>query len=303
MIELAEKKSFKSVPTPPKIITRYIPDPEDSKDDLKDSPGVPSEGNADALPPQSFFSLLKGIVAVNFKALPRRLVKDAIWLGPLLILWFVLWTYPTMKISSLPGPLGTLAWLLIFLTATYNGFIGKAAFITVISRTFMPLIQKVRRGELSQVKEKYGQTAKIIKQIILKSKMVTLKLFLISGGIGLAASNILTRNNKADKYLICVLCAIALFNDLSNGKSSMVVRLVSTGLRDLSFLMNKNLKVTMAMTYLVITGFSIGLLLALLPSLFFNSYVSPGGYIFGAVFIMAGIIVHFIGGKNASKQQ
>lgn len=289
MTEVAEKQSLPRIPIPPKIVTRYIPDPEDSKDDT--------------LPPQSFIGLLKGIVLTNFKAMPRRLLKDIIWLGPLLVVWIVLWTYPTMRISSLPGPLGAIAWALIFLTATYNGFIGKAAFITVISRTFIPLIQRIRRGELAQVKEKYSQTAKIITQLMTKSKMMTLKLFLISGGIGLAVSNILTRNNKADKYLICVLCAIALFNDLSKGKNSPVVRLVSTGLRDLPVLMGKHLKVTLALTYLVIAGFAVGLLLALLPSLFFNSYDSPGGYIFGAVFIVAGIAVHFIGGKNASKQQ
>lgn len=301
MTELAEKQSLPRIPTPPSAGIRYYPNPEDSAEDPEFSAGTQSQPDEGDLPSQSFISLLKGIVIANYKALPRRLVKDVIWVGPLLILWVGLWIIPNMTIMTLPKPVSSLIMALIFLTATYNGFIGKAAFITVISRTFIPLVQRIRKGELSQIKEKYAQTAAIIKRAITRSKMLTLEIFLISGGVGLFASNILTRNNKIDKYLICVMCAVALFNDLSKGKNSPVVRLVSTALRDMPILAGQHLKVTLASTYLVITGFAIGLLLALLPSLFFNSYDSPGGYIFGAAFVVVGVAVHFIGGENAVK--
>ena len=301
MTELAEKQSLPRIPTPPSVGERCYPSPADASTEPSDAYDSSNQSDTEAIPNQSFFSMLKGIVMNNFKALPRRLAKDVIWLGPLLVVWVGLWIIPNMKLMTLPAPISGLIMALIFLTATYNGFIGKAAFITVISRTYIPLIQKIRRGEIGQIKEKYAQTATIIKRAMAKSKMLTLEIFLLSGGIGLAVSNILTRNNKIDKYLICVLCAVALFNDLSKGKGSPVVRLVSTALRDMPVLAGMRLKVTLASTYLVITGFAIGLLLALLPSLFFNSYNSPGGYIFGAVFFIAGIAVHFIGGKNAAK--
>jgi|GEM_PF-2519515 len=301
MTELAEKQSLPGIPIPPKAGIRYFPNAEDSADDPEYAAGSQNQSDTESLPPQSFFSLLKGIIVSNYKAFPKRIVKDIIWVGPLLAVWIGLWTIPYMTVQSLPGPLSSLAMALIFLTATYNGLVGKAAFITVISRTFIPLVKRIRGGELAQIKEKYAQTATIIKKAMAKSKMLTLELFLISGGLGLAASNILTRNNKIDKYLICVLCAVALFNDLSKGKNSPVVRLVSTGLRDMPVLAGMRLKVTLASSYLVITGFAIGLLLALLPSLFFNSYSSPGGFIFGAIFVIAGIAVHFVGGKNAVK--
>ncbi|MEI8216816.1 MAG: hypothetical protein WCF96_06930 [Eubacteriales bacterium] len=301
MTDLEEKRPLPKIPTPPSVVTRYYPNPEDSQEDSQVSPNTQNHSNNEEMPSQSFIGLIKGIVVANYKALPRRLLKDVIWIGPLLIVWVGLWVLSPMQLLYVPGPIKSIVMFLIFLTATYNGFIGKAAFVTVISRTFIPMFKRVRGGEIAEIKAKYRQTASIIKNAIVKSKTYAIKIFLISGGVGLIASNILTRNNKIDKYLVCVLCAVALFDDMSKGNGSQVVRLVSTGLRDLPIMFGQHLKVTMTTTYLVITGFAIGLLLALLPSLFFNSFTSPGGYIFGAIFCVAGVAFHFVGGKNANK--
>jgi hypothetical protein len=299
MTEVTEKRPFSSIPIP---IGSIVLDRETEKE-FVEAPIDRKVVSADALPQQSFMGMLKSIIRSNYKGLPKRLLKEIYWLGPLVIIWMGLWTMSPMTLMALPGPLKPLAWFFIFLTATYNGFIGKAAFITVMSRTFIPLIKRIKAGEMNEIKAKYGQTAAMIRTILFKSKRYTLKIFLISAGLGLIASNILTRNNKIDKYLICVLCAVALFDDLSKGKGSPIVRLVSTGLRDLPILAGKKLKVSMQSTYLTVACFAIGLVLAIVPGQFVNTFVSPLGAIFGAVLMIAGIGLHFLEGKNAEKGQ
>jgi hypothetical protein len=254
------------------------------------------------IPRQSFFGLLKGIIKSNLKVLPRRLMKDAIWLVPLAVIWMVLWPLTFNTLMYLPGPIRSLIPIVIFLTATYNGFIGKAAFITVISRTFIPMFRKIRAGQWPAISAKYRETARMLSGIMAQSQRVTLKLFLMFGGLGLIASNVLTRNNKIDKYLVCVLCAIALFDDLSQGAKSPVVKLFSTALRDLPMLAGKTIKVSMNSAYLSLAGFAAGLLLAIVPSVFVTSFYSPAGFISGIVLILAGLGLHLTEGGNAKKQ-
>lgn len=239
----------------------------------------------DGIPKQSFFAVLKSLIVTNLRMLPRRLTKDVVWLGPLVVLWVLLWSIPAMTLLTMPKFLSSLASGIIFLTATYNGFLGKAAFITVLSRTLIPIFQKSRSGGLTEFFARYRKTAKLISGLVTKGKVSALKMLLFSGGTGLVISNLLTRNNKIDKYLVCLLCAFALFDDLAKGPSNPVIRLVASGLRDLPALAGLHLKVNLQTAYLAITGFAFGLALAFVPGLFSQTFVSPIGAIFGAVVI------------------
>ena len=268
-------------------------------DEIAGTQGKESLDILGEMPRQGFLKLLKTVIFNNYKAFPKRILKDAIWVLPLAAVWIFLWTISAMTMYSLPGPISTLAWVGIFLTATYNGFLGKAAFITVISRTFIPLVKGMAKGERKTIGERYKKTWKLILSLIQTGKASSVKIMLLSGGMGLIASNLLTRNNKIDKYLICLLCATALFDDLSKGQSSVVVRLFSAALRDVPMLFGKAVQVTMRTTYLALTGFAAGLVLAIVPGQFVNSFVSPLGAIFGAVLVVAGIALHFVGDKNA----
>lgn len=303
MTEVNEKKLSPSIPIPsgPILVDREIDIEQGEKTpETTEIPEVESEGN---LPKSSFFTLLISIVKANYKALPKRIMKEAIWLGPLALIWIFVWSINAMTLYRLPGPVRSLTMVVIFLTATYNGFLGKAAFITVMSRTFIPLVKRIRKGEMPAIKEKYIHTLGLLRGIISKNKRYTVKIYLISVGFGLIASNMLTRNNKIDKYLICVLCGVALFDDLSKGKGSPVIRLISAGLRDLPLMIGKRLKGTTQSTWLAVSGFAVGLILSIIPGQFANSFYSPVGYFSGTVLVIAGIVLHFTEGKNAVSKQ
>jgi hypothetical protein len=257
------------------------------------------EGMAE-MPRQGLWKLLKTIVISNYKSFPKRMLKDIIWVGPLAVVWVLLWTINGMTMYTLPGPVGTLAWVAIFLTATYNGFLGKAAFITVFSRTFIPMIKGIAKGERKAIGARYKKTWNLIFNLIKTGKQNAAKLMLMSAGVGLIASNLLTRNNKIDKYFICLLCATAIFDDLSKGQGSMVVRLTAAALRDVPMILGQAVQINMRTTYLCLTGFAGGLVLAIVPGQFVNSFYSPMGAIFGAIVLVAGIVLHFVGGKNAT---
>ncbi len=297
MKDPGDKFPISPIPVPTGAILRGFSERAGQQAESGQTPaGIDAE-----LPTQGFFTLLTGIVLANFKALPQRLKKDIYWLGPLVLLWLILWPIKVMTMLRMPQALNSIVMTLIFLTATYNGFIGKAAFITIMSRTIIPTIKRIKAGELAQIKERYGRTFTLIKNVIKRGRHVAPKIILISGGFGLIASNILTRNNKIDKYLVCLLAAVALVDDLSKGTGSPVVRLVSTGLRDLPLLAGKNLKISMQSTYISIAGFALGLALAFVPGLFAQSYNSPVGFVAGLIILAAGLVLHFTGGKHARK--
>jgi hypothetical protein len=299
--DVVNEQSFRRIPVPLGAV-QFVADTEvEMAEGANDS--LPTSKIDGDITRQSFFGLLIGIVKSNLQLLPRRLMKDAIWLAPLAVIWLVIWPLTFNNLMYLPGPVQSLIGLIIFLTATYNGFIGKAAFITVISRTFIPMLHKIRAGGWPELKEKYRQTAGMLSGIMAKSQRVTLKLFFIFGGIGLIASNILTRNNKIDKYLVCVLGAVALFDDMSQGAKSPVVKLFATALRDLPMLAGKAIKVSMHSTYLSLSGFALGLICAIVPGFFANSFYSPIGSIFGAVLILIGVGLHLAGDGNAKEQE
>jgi hypothetical protein len=65
-------------------------------------------------------------------------------------------------------------------------------------------------------------------------------------------------------------------------------------------MLGQAVSVNMRTTYLWITGFAAGLVLAIVPGQFVNSFYSPMGAIFGAIVLVAGIVLHFVGGKNAT---
>ncbi len=252
---------------------------------------------------QHVFGLLAKIVSGAIKALPGRLKRDAVWLIPLAVIWLVIWPMKVMFLMKLPGFIASLIHIIIFLTATYNGFLGKAVFITVLSRSLVPLIKNSKKSGLKTTLTRYQQTTNIIKKAVHQNPVTALKTVLFSAGLALAVSVSLTRNNRIDKYFVCVRAAWALFDDLSRGRKNPVVILVLAALRDLPRLFLKKSNPTMRLAYLTITGFSSGLLLAFIPGMMNNSYTSLSGVYAGLVLIIAGLILHFTSQKPAKEPQ
>lgn len=285
-----------SIPLPTGPVYKETIDPGD----LLPSSQPTSLDSTTALPNQHFFNIIFNLVQRAIKTLPARLKKDAIWLVPLALIWLVIWPLKVMTLLKMPEIISKAISAIIFLTATYNGFVGKAVFVTVLSRTYVPLIKNIGKGQTNDLRIRYTKTVTIIRKAIALNKQGVLHTMLIASGIGLMASNILTRNNRIDKYFVCLLAAGALLDDLSHGGRNPVVKLFITAMRDLPMLIARKSNPSLSQAYVAITGFSGGLVLAFIPGMLNNSYTSPSGFYMGAVFIVAGIVLAIVKGKKPS---
>ncbi|MCX5779776.1 MAG: hypothetical protein NTV45_02935, partial [Firmicutes bacterium] len=87
------------------------------------------------------------------------------------------------------------------------------------------------------------------------------------------------------------------------GAKSPMVKLFATGLRDLPLLAGRSIAVSMHTTYLALTGFGLGLLFAIAPSVFVTSFYSPAGFICGIVLMLIGWGLHVTEGGHAQEQR
>lgn len=296
MSELVNEARKYIVPKP--IISKVLEQEKTEVEVVSDESGAKTDGSQS---PETagFFVVLFHLVGTNMRNIVSNFKKDMMWLIPLFIVWMILWTIPTMTMMSLPGPIATIIAIAIFLTATYNGFVGKFAYVVVMSRTIIPKIKSIKKNGISGLFAGYGKVIQIVKKSVAINKTLAIKLTLLFAGLGFVASNILTRNNKIDKYLVCLLAAFALFDDLSKGMGNPVVRLFSAACNDIAKLLKKQVTITIGFIYTAIPSFAIGLVLSFIPGMFSQNYDDITGYVAGAICIAGSVVVHFMGVKNA----
>jgi len=249
----------------------------------------------------AFTPLLMTVIATNYRNLIVRFKRQIHWLVPLIIIWLVLWPVPMFTWYRMPSLFKNIGMFVIFLTATYNGFVGKAVFLTVVSRTLVPWFQKVKKGEGSNILLRLRRVLMLITKILKSKKEFALSLFVMSLGVGLAVSNLLTRNNKIDKYFVCLLLAIGILDDISKGRNNVVLQLFTALVRDSRKLIRSPITTTLRSGYMAAAGFSLGTILAFIPGQFVNSWTSYMGLYFGVVVFVLGIIVYVVLEKGEHK--
>ena len=296
------KGTVLGTPIPPPPVMRHIHTAFETPVDNE------SQGSSQSIAEDHFFKLLTGIIGRNIRNLPDYLKKNLVWLGPLLIVWLVLWVNPRQMPLGLNLILGAIqnspfAGLIIFLTATYNGAIAKAFYIGIVSGTLIPIVKQLKQGQWPQLISKYRQVISIIKQAMSFRQKETLPNLLLFGGAGLAFSNLLTRNNGIDKYFICLLLSFSIFHALSRGTRDMVVRLFSAGYSGILSLFGKSKRPSLKLIYLALSGFALGTSLNFIPGFFKQNWTEPHGYIFGGILMAAGVVLLMSKGKSHENTQ
>ncbi|MDP2873103.1 MAG: hypothetical protein Q8P31_11275 [Bacillota bacterium] len=237
---------------------------------------------------QSFFTILGGMATRNVRHVPRALLKNWAWMAALSVLWLVLMTYGLPVIGS----------VLVFLTAAYATFVGKALYLSIVHSTVIPRLAQIRRSGIGEVAGKYKQTLGVTgRAFSLLGGKESLRVLLLFGGAGIAFSNLVTRNNATDKYFICVLAAGWLLDTLSLGAGSMPIRLFQAGYRDVA-----KRSASFELVYAAFASFAVGLALGFVPGLFGRSYWDYKGYILGAVCIAGSLVLGSVGSRNAKRQ-
>ena len=260
---------------------------------------APTEGPSD----KSFLSLLMGIVVKNIRNAPNLVATHVKWLLPMIFIWMILGT--AIRLYLLPSFIESTLVTIIFLTATYNNFIGKALYAEFIGREVLPFIKKIRavgaRKTLKEYTDKYTRTAGIIIKSFREKGQTATYMMLGYGGAGLIFANLLTRNNKSLTYFVCVTTALGIYTSLSRGLGDNLVRLFIALLRDITGLFKKDQRgLSTASIYVAMSSFALGLVLDILFWFirFSDSYTDPTGYIIGGALVILSIVLLIV---NANK--
>ena len=283
-------KMQKLIPKPTGKVERDEPD----KDEIQDV-GVSTE-----LSSESFLRLFFGMIKTNLLHIPRFLKENWIWLLSLAAVWYILWIIPTYKV---PYSIRKFYLFIIFLTATYNNFVGKAIFAGFIYGTGIPLFREFKKNGMTPTIDRYKRTLGVIVQTFKKIGTKAMPIFTFGFGVGLFVSNFLSRNNKIDKYLVCFLSGFILFKALSQGFGSIQVRLFRAFFSDFFKLFRMKSPVNKEFIYVLFSGLSAGFVGSFISYLAYNKLGDNTGYILGGLIAFIGIALSlFIGEKNAKKE-
>lgn len=283
---------MKAKPEKEKKLKFKIPVPPAYKaSDLKEA----LEGDTKVLTQNAnVFTILKDMLYSNIHKFPKRL-KDLRIIIPIFI---VLWAYLGWTQA------GGLTPILIFLTASYNNFIGKFFYLLAIFDVVIPFIRSVKSNKTNGFINIYKEALKKIKHSYKMLKINAIQVLLISSGIAIAFSNLITRNNKPDKYLVCVLFALFLIKSLGQKFKNRFFLLGQALIRDILKLINKKDTHFDSFVNLSFGGFSLGLILSFfVPYFGATNYSDPKGYIIGTIVFAGGVLFYIINKLSKAKEK
>jgi hypothetical protein len=131
----------------------------------------------------------------------------------------------------------------------------------------------------------------------IESGITSLAIFILSSGVGLAFSNMLTRNNKLDKYLVSLALAISLVKVLGDGKKATLFMTGRVITKDIFKFFKRNNPVKNHHIYVCLSGFMAGLLGALVLALIAigaGDTVQYWGYFLGGAGVVVGIVLFIV---------
>jgi hypothetical protein len=242
--------------------------------------------------PQGVVSVLKGIIGHNITGIPNRSKNLLILMGVFTVLWTAL---GTMNLGGFKG-------ILIFLTGAYNNFLGKFLVFLGFVDLIIPAVKANKDNKFSDYIKKFYTAADLIKKAYNELKIKSISILIISSGFGLAFSNLLTRNNKMDKYFVCIVSALMIIKSIGAKRKNNLYAIGQGIIFDLIRLTKKKDVPLMELTHLISAGFSFGLVISfMVPYLGSTDYSDPKGYIVGGIITAVGVAYYFFTTKGAQK--
>lgn len=238
------------------------------------------------------WELVLFLIGRGIRNLPRIIKSVILPLAAVTVINIVLESIPTFYVR---GFVKTLLLFLIFLTSSYNSIIPRTIFWVIIFTIGKTLFRRIRLEGFGKVLDNY----RIFPGSLLEAKrglgMMSNYILMVSGGLGFIAANLLTRNNRFDKALVTYVIAIALVNTLSKGNETMLFTALKLFYKDCTGFIKKAGLLTDNQAYIVVSGFTLGLLL---NSIFGIVKLDYGGYILGSLLFIAGLILILFGKRR-----
>jgi hypothetical protein len=266
------------------------------------TPGSATAGR-DAFPETDFGStgkMLKSIVKNYVRSIPDVALKFLIFIVLLGGSYLFLMTVQTW---TLPGPIVTVVSVLIFLTASWNNAVAKIVYISLILTTGRYFFKRFKKEGVKPVVSEFKSVVPRVKENWSELKDKALWLFLCFGGIGMALSNYLSRNNKIDKYVVSLMLAISLSSTIAKGAQNLSFLFYRVVTRDIAKLFKHPDAVNNAHITIAYAGAAAGLLgaavFAVIGGAAQSAFTDNMGYFLGGAAVVAGIALMIVNRSKA----
>lgn len=257
--------------------------------------------------PRSTIHLIKLGMRNAAGTLPAMIRKYGWVIPATLFVWTVLGSFDAyalvMSIPSLAGLwmfLNKIVLVLVFLTASYNSFIGKAVYATLVVKVGLPLFNRIRREGFGKVSKEFSLLLPNLRTNWALVGGKSLGLLVLFAGCAAFTSNFLTRNNAIDKIAVSLAIAFSLMKALGDGPKSIPFMTGRVVMKDIFVAMKKPSPVRNHHIYVAISGLVAGFLCCLPLSVLRKSMGENIGYQLGVLGIIVGIgLLVALGKKTA----
>lgn len=226
------------------------------------------------------------------KKLPSMAKVLAIQLAVILFFQLFFWWYVTS--SYIPR---NIRMPIIFLTATYNDVIPKTIYWVIVFTFGKRLLFRIKKIGFSKALSPIGKTIPRVKNSITALGDSAYSLLLLGGGLGLIVANNFASysrfggaRNKFDKYFIAIVISFTLSYLLGEGRKHWIFKFNRLAASDVSRLLKKTNHYRDDHTFVLYSGFVLGLLLDAPLILMKLMY---GGYYLGITCIIGAIVYAF----------
>lgn len=251
---------------------------------------------------ETLFLWFKNSFNSGVKSLPKLAKKVGIRLLIVVVINLIFWTAQPYFMPSL---LGNIVSLVVFLTATYNDIIPKTIFWVIIFTFGESLFKKFRSSGFKKTMSPLKETIPQFKESLQLSKEKGRVLLLIGSGIGLIIANNFASysrfsgaRNKFDKYFVALVIGFTVSYLLGEGRKTGLFKFIRLFTSDLSRWTKRNLRLAEHEIYIIMTAFVLGIFLD--APLIAIGWLY-GGYICGALCILAAIAYPFVVKPNENK--
>lgn len=248
---------------------------------------------------ETLFSWLGALTKAGIKTLPSIAKTLAIQLGTVILIQIVFWTDVVSR--YIPG---FIKYPVIFLTATYNDIVPKTIYWAIIFTFGKKLLSRIRKTGFSKAMRPIKWLIPEFKKSFAALGEKARPLLLMGAGVGLAVANNFASysrfsgaRNKIDKYFVALVISFTISYLLGEGRKHWLFKFAKLSSQGVSRVFKLENNYTDNHTYVILTGFVLGLLV---DAPIILAGIMYGGYIVGAIVLIAGIALFVTNKKSVA---
>ncbi len=265
-------------------------------------PSGEKQGTTAAKEPDSLVPWAKSEFKKAMTNIPKHVMTLAIYGSIILAVNLIFWTVDPYFLPGWLRPFRGLISAVVFLTATYNDIIPKTIFWVILFTFGKKLFKSIRKKGFKASIECLKNVVPNFKAAQGRMAQSAYPVLLIGVGTGLIIANNFASysrfsgaRNKFDKYFIVLVMAFTISYLLGEANKTGIYKFIKLGSNDFARLAKRKRGLSDDSVYLLLSAFVVGLLLDAPLILVKFMY---GGYILGAVALLAGSVLAVATGKK-----